>query len=354
MASTRRTYIRLLSLFCAALLTAFCLMGNFAALAEDEESEEPLKYSINSSGNAYTVSGVNDYTLTSIAVPATHEDLPVTAIGDNAFRDWKKLTSITLPDSIKSIGSYAFYGCRSLTSVSLAKGLTSLGEYAFAGCSALTTITLPATVDSIGGGVFMNCTKLADIRLASGNADFVVVNKVLFNSDQTVLICCPAAVSGSYSVPSTVTSIGNGAFAGCTGLTGVTLSSALINVSSLAFENCSGLTTITIPAKVTRLALDAFDGCTALTAVNVNTSNTVYASSGGVVLSSLFLPYGQIRQLYRSFYREDHLFRCLPQLHKADCCNHRGCRDRDLRQRLCRMHGADCRGHSGRRGHLGG
>ena len=78
------------------------------------------------------------------------------------------VTSITLPDGVKSIETYAFYGCSSLTSITLPDGVTSIGFYAFSGCTSLTSITLPDGVTSIGDGAFYSCTSLTSITIPDG------------------------------------------------------------------------------------------------------------------------------------------------------------------------------------------
>ena len=79
-------------------------------------------------------------------------------IGEKAFYDCSRLTSLTLPDGITSIGSRAFYGCSGLTSLTLPAGITSIGEFAFSYCSGLTSIYVYAEkVPRIGRYAFEGC-----------------------------------------------------------------------------------------------------------------------------------------------------------------------------------------------------
>lgn len=78
----------------------------------------------------------------------------VTAIGDGAFKNQKKIITITLPESITSIGHYAFTDCRSLTSIEIPDKVTSIGDYAFMGCKRLPVIDIPESVRRIGRGAF--------------------------------------------------------------------------------------------------------------------------------------------------------------------------------------------------------
>ena len=71
-----------------------------------------------------------------------------------------------------------------------------------------------------------------------------------------------------------MTSIGGGAFDGCTGLTSVTIGNSVTSIGSSAFEGCTGLTSVTIPDSVTSIGGYAFTGCTRLTSVTIGNSVT--------------------------------------------------------------------------------
>ena len=78
----------------------------------------------------------------------------MTSIGDNAFRDCRGLTSVTIPNSVTSIGDAAFYDCTGLTSVTIPNSVTSIGIGAFYNCSGLTSVTIGNSVTSIGYHAF--------------------------------------------------------------------------------------------------------------------------------------------------------------------------------------------------------
>ena len=77
----------------------------------------------------------------------------------------------------------------------------------------------------------------------------------------------------SVTIPSSVTSIGKSAFSGCTGLTSVTIPNSVTEIGWSAFRGCAGLTSVTIPNSVTEIGWSAFEGCTALTSVTFNATN---------------------------------------------------------------------------------
>ena len=89
-------------------------------------------------------------------------------IGEYAFKDCSRLTSLTLPVGITSIGYDAFAYCSGLTSLTLPAGITSIGEYAFYGCRGLTSLTLPAGITEIGESTFSDCSGLTSLTLPDG------------------------------------------------------------------------------------------------------------------------------------------------------------------------------------------
>ncbi len=93
-------------------------------------------------------------------IPATLDEVPVTAIAAAAFQGNATLTAMTIPDSVTSIGDAAFSGCTGLTSVTIGSSVATIGDYAFYGCTGLADITIPGSVTSIGSSSFNNCAKL--------------------------------------------------------------------------------------------------------------------------------------------------------------------------------------------------
>lgn len=248
--------------------------------------------------------------LTSVTIPST-----VTSIGPMAFAGCSSLTTLTLPSSLTSIGESALSGCANLTSVSLPAGVTSapaqlcdecrsltsisfagnvtaFGDNAFHNCAALGGLTVPNTVTTIGGGAFSGCTELASITLgsglatlgsdafqgcaalgaiqvAAGNTTFASTGGVLFNAARTTLILCPLALTGSYAVPNSVTTLAAGAFAHCAGLSSITLPAGLATIPDDAFYYAANLTTPPLDATVTTIGSWAYAGLRNPTSLSV-------------------------------------------------------------------------------------
>lgn len=181
----------------------------------------------------------------------------VTSIGKLAFHD-KKITSITIPNSVTSIGNYAFRNCSGLSSVNIPDNVTSIGDGAFKGCSSLASINIPDNVASIGDEFFMGCSSLTSIKIP---INVTSIGKTAFSG-------CTGLES--IIIPNNVTSIGASAFKECSNLISVTLGNSVTTIGSNAFSNCSGLTSISIPKSVTYIGYCAFDGCSGLTAFHIS------------------------------------------------------------------------------------
>ena len=160
----------------------------------------------------------------------------------------KDITAYEIPESVTTIGDGAFDCCTSLASVTIPDSVTSIGNYAFYECTSLASITIPNSVTSIGRGAFEDCASLASISVDENNENYSSDDGILFNKDKTILVQYPSGkTTSTYSIPNSVTSIGNYAFYGCTNLTSVTIPNSVTSIGDCAFEGCTSLASITIP-----------------------------------------------------------------------------------------------------------
>jgi hypothetical protein len=216
--------------------------------------------------------------LTDVTIPAS-----VISMGTEAFSECSSLANVTISNGVTSIGSFAFATCPSLTNVTIPASVTSIGGSAFIGCFSLTNITIPASVTSIGISVFAGCFNLIAITVAIDNPAYSSVAGVLFNKSMNRLIACPGGMAGTYTIPTSVTSIAGYAFKDCTNLTDVTIPASVTSLGSEAFFRCTNLTNITIPPNVTSIGGSAFGRCTSLLAITVATNNPAFSSVAGVL-----------------------------------------------------------------------
>lgn len=202
---------------------------------------------------------------TSVNIPATitidEVDYPVVAIGRSAFANCTNLTEITIPNTVTSIGANAFEHCESLAGITISSSVESIGASAFNYCTSLSSVNIPATVLSIGRDPFEKCYGLTSITVDNANPYYSSADGVLFNKYKTELKCCPAGKTGSYTVPSTVTSLAYAAFSNCTQIEDVILPDGLESIGQYAFYDCQNMESIIIPESVYSIANGAFGNC---------------------------------------------------------------------------------------------
>ena len=309
--------------------------GNIMRCDDSGSCGDNVTYTFDATTGTLTISGtgaMTNYTNTSSrpwfsyidAIKTVVVTNGVTSIGDYAFYGCSGLTSVNIPNSVTAIGYDAFFGCSGLTSITVESGntvydsrencnaiiktstnklvvgckntvipnsVTSIGNYAFEGCSGLTSITIPNSVTSIGIEAFSGCSGLTSITVESGNTMYDSrenCNAIIKTSTNELVVGCKNTV-----IPNSVTSIGNYAFEGCSGLTSITIPNSVTSIGIEAFSGCSGLTSITIPNSVTTIGNYAFYECSGLTSITIPNSVTSisgYAFYGCSGLTSVTIP----------------------------------------------------------------
>ncbi len=171
------------------------------------------------------------------------------------------LTSIDIPNSVTSIGYSTFQGCSGLTSIDIPNSVISIGWHAFEGCKGLVSITIPSSVTEIGGCIFNNCASLTSIVVDNANPYYDSrddCNALIETFTNTLLAGCSNTI-----IPSTVKSIYNNSFKGCSGLTSITIPNCVTSIGWDAFKGCSNLKEFHLrnehPENV-KIGRDAFDG----------------------------------------------------------------------------------------------
>lgn len=208
---------------------------------------QTLIYSVDCSNRTATLTGHDDNCTGTLAIPESiivnGIEFSVTAIGEQAFKDCSGLTgTLTIPSSVTTIGNGAFQGCSGFTG----------------------TLTIPSSVTSIGIWAFSSCSGFTGIVVENGNPQYDSRNNcnAIINASNTLVAGCQNTV-----IPNTVTTIGDGAFRGCTTLTSVTIPTSVTRIDWWAFSGCTGLTTLTLPGSVTNLGNYAFAFCGNLTEI---------------------------------------------------------------------------------------
>jgi hypothetical protein len=176
---------------------------------------------------------------------------------------------------VASLGSY--YATQS-SGVSVSWILTG----AFEG-SGITSIAIPSSLTNIPPAVLAACTNLSAITVDAANPAFSSAGGVLFDKSQAVLVQCPGGIAGTYTIPSSVTTIGGYSFAGCAALGGVMIPDSVTNIGGGAFGGCASLTNVTIGSGVVGIGDYAFSYCGSLAVIAVDSLNPAYSSVDGVL-----------------------------------------------------------------------
>ncbi|MDO4930425.1 MAG: leucine-rich repeat domain-containing protein [Bacteroidales bacterium] len=253
----------------------------------------------------------------------------VTSLPDYCFSGCSSLTSVVIGSSVTSFGRYSFSDCSNLTSVeipssvteweydsfvgsgltsikvdeanplfasvdgvvfnksltelvlfpvgragtySIPSSVTSLADYCFYYCENLTNVEIPSSVNSIGESAFLRIPNLVSVNVDDANSYYASVDGVLFNKSLTELIEYPDGRTGAYVIPSTVTTLKDGCFNNCSGLTSVEIPSSVTTIGSGCFYYCTSLTNVEIPSSVTSIGGNCFSGCSNLTNVEIGSS----------------------------------------------------------------------------------
>ncbi len=161
----------------------------------------------------------------------------ITELGSNIFYNLGNLTSISLPNTLKTVNYNSISTCPQLTSLTLPNSLTSINGYAFTRLTGITSLVVPDSVTYMERNAFYGCTSLKTIQF-SKNLNYI-----------------PEL-----------------SFANCTSLTSLVIPDTVTTIQKSAFSGCTSLKTITMGKTLEGMTFDAFIGCTALETVYYNGS----------------------------------------------------------------------------------
>lgn len=244
-----------------------------------------------------------------------------TSINANAFCDNQNITSVTLGSNITAIGKYAFSNNQRITSVTLDSNITTIGEQAFYGCNNLVEVVNKSGLNVVSGSwengyVAYYAQKVltggeekgevfdvGDYSFYKQGGEYILyryngsdkeltlpglidgrhtykIGRELFRGRNDIInVVIPTSVTaiGNYAfagsnlisivIPDNVTVIGDYAFNGCQSLTSVVLGKNVSKLGEYAFYNCPNLTSVVIGENVSTIGSYAFYNCSKLTSV---------------------------------------------------------------------------------------
>ncbi len=170
----------------------------------------------------------------------------VITVDKGAFMNCDQLKHIVIGSGVTSLGQSVFEDCDRLIDVEIGTGVVTIGTYAFWDCDGLVNISIPSNVTTLGAGTFFHCDNLESVVIGNG-----VTTLTTSGRDSN---------PGNWGIESYLK---EGVFEGCTKLSSVTLGSGLIYIGMDAFAGTQ-ITSLTIPSKVSELAEGAFAGATKL------------------------------------------------------------------------------------------
>ena len=195
----------------------------------------------------------------------------VKTIGQNAFDNCRKLTSVELSENLTIIESGAFESCVALKNIDIPNKVTELNDNTFANCTSLKNVSIGSGCTSISSTAFLNANVIEKITVAGDNANYSSVDGALLNKEKTSIVLYPKSKSGEFVIPDTVTSIADDAFDNAPKLTKVTIGENVKSVGTGAFRNCDSLATVIFKDSDTvqkTIGDYAFNNCPVLTTVD--------------------------------------------------------------------------------------
>ncbi len=239
-------------------------VGNTCSVCGYKKPTKGLEYILSDDKTYYSVTGIGTATDTDIVIPITYKGLPVTTIRGGAFEK-RGLTNVVIPDSVTEIGWAAFCNCPSLTSVTIGNGVTTIGKEAFSSCYSLTSITVDTdneTYTSIDGNLYnKEGTTLIQYAIGKPAKEFTIPDSVTTIGEEAFWFCESLT---SIEIPDSVTTIVEYAFYHCSSLTSIVIPDSVTTIGREAFSDCDSLTSIVIPDGVTEIGLSAFSNCDSL------------------------------------------------------------------------------------------
>ena len=168
------------------------------------------------------------------------------------------IKSFVFGDDVEYIPAYLCYGMNNLTTLTIPENIKSIGEKAFVGCTSLSSIVWNAK----------NCQDYFSISPFNDSKN--IISSFTFGNNVEripTLLCSGMNSLSSIEIPNSVTSIDVSAFNGCSSLTSVIIPNSVTSIGKYAFYECSSLTSVTIGESVTSIGDLAFNGCSKIDSI---------------------------------------------------------------------------------------
>ncbi len=242
-----------------------------------------------------------------------------TVIPTGAFKS-AKFTEVIVPHTVTEIHANAFQSCSNLTKITflvapdgVAEVPLTIRDKAIYSCSKLESVVLPARLTAFGTNTISSCSALTSIDIAGTGGSFTAKGetgrKVLCNAAGDTIIFCPKGMTGEFTIPNGITTIGEAAFQSCNKLTKITIPGFVteiqkdafkscsgmevldlteegyaLTIRESAFYSCSGLYSVTLPKRLVKMEANAFGSTSKLTKVIVNSAGAATAEGDKIIV----------------------------------------------------------------------
>lgn len=179
-----------------------------------------LTFTIDGAGETYTVTDCNSDFSGNIEIPEEFKGLPVTGIGNDAFRDCTKVKSVIMPDSVTDVGASAFRNCAALEEIRISENVTKVLGATYFGCTNLLTVDLPDSIKRLDGYSFASCTKLKSVGIPDSITN--IIETSFLNCNEMVIFCNEDSFAHTYAIDNNLSYVTN------TELTNVDLLSSIV------------------------------------------------------------------------------------------------------------------------------
>lgn len=221
-----------------------------------KDKEAPLQYALINGKTEYEVVGVGS-AVGDVVIYDSYRGKPVTSIGDTAFSNSIRITSVQLPNTITKIGTRAFYNCKKLESINIPESVTIMGDNVFQYCEKLKSITLPSAITKVNQYMFSRCTALESFEFKGA---VTTIGENAFADCQSLK---------EIILPDTVTSLSQYAFSGCTAVTKIDTGDNVVELGDYAFHKCSAVSNVSLSEKLNKIGRNVFSDCDSLTSITI-------------------------------------------------------------------------------------
>ena len=220
----------------------------------NDEYNSIFKYTSNGQGEII-ITKCDTSASGNIDIPGIIDGLPVRHIGEYAFENCEKITSINIPNSVTTIDSGAFYYCTSMKSVSIGNNVKTIDSGAFGYCLSLEKVVIPKSVNTIEFSAFLNCSELKSIEIRNN----------------------PTTIEGT-------------TFAWCINLKNITLPSSVTTIKTYAFSDCKSLESLECGENVSEFYLSAIEGCENMKYLTFKNPKCEFILTKGYLYSETYTP----------------------------------------------------------------